>query len=819
MPYMAQTTPAFGTLLRRLRLAAGLSQEALAERARISPKGVSSLELGTRLAPYRATVDQLLRALDATPEERAELSALADRARSRGRRTVPETVAAAPATNLVLPSTRLIGRGDDVNRTVELISANRLLTLIGPGGVGKTRVAHSAASEVAPRFRDGVWFVYLAPLSDLDSVARTVAAILRIGEAQESSPIDRVTEFLRGKEALLILDNCEHLLAAVAEFVRATLATSEGVRFLTTSREALRTAAEVVYKIPALRCPPPETALSVSEVSQYSAMELFIERAGASDAGFVLDDESARIIGRLVRRLDGLPLAIELAAARIGALGLTTIERRLNQRFELLSGGDRVAPARQQTLRALIAWSYDLLAPHEQLLFRRLSAFVGGCSLEAAERVCGDGLGSSVLETLVSLVDKSLVSGSAEGTDFRYHFLESTREFAQHALTPEERRPLARCHARWVADVLENAADRAATHGTAVRFASVLPELDNVRAALVWCDRDGDLALGGKIASLTSDLFFWHALAEEGRNWIQRFLNRLNEDEHLEVVARLYCGLARLTGDTTTRMEASQRALALAERSGSQNLLIAAYLRYAVALYAVGRLAEALAANDRAIGIARRVLLPSDQRVAWALQHRSWMLCELGKLDEARTCLEEAIRIFRQFNAEREAWSLCGDLAELEFAAGQPERALQIIDEAIPVVAEAGDPVESVFICNRAGYLLSLSDFTEAEATAREAVVLAGKTHSEERVLHALEHLAAALASRKEVTTAALLGGFVEAGYAKSGYQRETNERSSHQILTSALHAGLSNADVEALMRRGAAMSSAQALEAAAQSG
>ncbi|MGC2408246.1 MAG: tetratricopeptide repeat protein [Candidatus Cybelea sp.] len=818
---MAHTTPIeFGTLLRRLRLAAGLSQEALAERARISAKAVGSLELGIRRAPYRETVDQLLAALNATPEDCAQLAASADRARSRRPRAVPEPVAVAPKTNLLLPPTRLIGRAQDIAATAALVSANRLVTLIGAGGVGKTRVALSVASEVASRFRDGAWFVYLAPLSDPSSLPWTVAAVLGIVETQSAPAIDRITDFLRDREILLVLDNCEHLLDAVAAFVQTVLPQSEHVRFLATSREALRTAGETVYEIPTLEWPPPETILAGSAASQYSAVELFADRAGAYDAAFTLDDESAQIVGRIVRRLDGLPLAIELAAARVRALGLTTIERRLDQRFELLSGGDRVAPPRQQTLRALIAWSYDLLSPAEQLLFRRLSIFVGGWSLDAAERVCGDGISASVLERLASLVDKSLVGTPEPGTVLRYHFLESTRAFAQNALIAGELRPLALRHALWVAELLQHAEDRAATEGINARFASILPEVDNIRAALEWCDRDGDVVLGARIASLISDLFYWHGLAEEGRRWILRFLNQLSEDEHLEVVVRLCCGLARLTGDTATRMEAAQRAVALAERTGSGSLLASAYMRYGVALYFTGKLDEALAANDRSIGIMRRVLLSNDQRIAWALQHRSWMLIELGKLDEARTCIEEAIRLFRELNAEREAWSLSGDLAELEFAAGRPERALQIIDEAIPIATETGDPeFESVFTCNRAGYLLTLGDFTEAEATAREAVILAGKTHRTERVLHALEHLAAALASRGELTTAAVLGGFVDAGYSTLGYERETTERSSHDILASTLRDRLSEEDLAALMRRGAAMCSAEAVEAGMHSG
>jgi predicted ATPase/DNA-binding XRE family transcriptional regulator/Flp pilus assembly protein TadD len=818
---MAQTTPMeFGTLLRRLRLAAGLSQEALAERARISTKAVGSLEVGVRRAPYRETVEQLLVALNATPEDGAQLAALADRARARRPRTAPENVAVAPPTNLLLPPTRLIGRAQEVDQAAALIAANRLVTLIGAGGVGKTRVALSVASEMASQFRDGTWFIYLAPISDPSLVARTVATVLGLAETQSSAAIDRVTNFLRERKILLVLDNCEHLLDAVAAFAQTVLSQCEHVRILATSREALRTAGETVYEIPTLEYPPSGTVLAESAASQYSAMELFTDRAGAYDVAFTLDDENAAIVGRIVRRLDGLPLAIELAAARVRALGLATIERRLDQRFDLLSGGDRVAPPRQQTLRALIAWSYDLLSPSEQVLFRRLSIFVGGWSLEAAERVCREGTGgASVLESLASLVDKSLVRTSEQDTFHRYHFLESTRAFAQNALTAGELLPLAAHHASWVADLLQNAEDRAATEGLNARFAAIVPEVDNIRAALEWCDRSGEFALGGMIASLIGDLFYWNGLAEEGSRWVQKFLNRLSEREHLEVVARLCCAVARLTGNPTTRMEAAQRAVTLAERTESGSLLASAYMRYAVALYLVGKLDEALSANDRAISIARQ-LLAEDQRNAWVLQHRSWILIELGKFDEARTCLEDAIRFFRELNAEREASGLCGDLAELEFAAGQPERALQIIDQAISVAIETGDAeLESVFTCNRAGYLLRLGDFTEAEATAREAVVLAANTIGTPRVLHALEHLAAALASRGELTTAAVLGGFVDAGYSSSGYQRETTERSSYGILTATLRDRLSEEDLRAFMRRGADMSDAEAVEAAMQSG
>jgi predicted ATPase/transcriptional regulator with XRE-family HTH domain len=819
----------FGVLLRRLRLAAGLSQEALAERAHISAKAVGSLELGTRRAPYRETVDQLLGALNATPEERLQLADLAERARARGPRTATaaatqeQPAAVVPATNLLPPSTRLIGRAQDVARSEALVSAGRLVTLVGAGGVGKTRVALSVASELGSQFSHGAWFVDLAPLSDASSVTHAVATVLGISGTHGGAPIiDSVVEFLQERHVLIVLDNCEHLLDAVAAFVHAVLTRSKQLNILATSREPLRVAGETVYEIPALECPPADAILTGPAALKYSAVELFFDRAKAHDAAFTLEDDSAQIVGRIVRRLDGLPLAIELAAARVRTLGLTTIERRLDQRFQLLSGGDRLAPRRQQTMRALIEWSYDLLSPQEQLLFRRLGIFVGGWSLEAAESVCGgDGMSSTVLESLASLVDKSLVTRSDQGEMSRYRFFESTRAFALDTLTPEELRPLAFRHARWVADCLQQAEDKTPTEGITTRLASVMLELDNIRAALQWCDRDGEqLALGGDIASLIPDFFYWHGLAEEGSRWIRRYLDRLDEDKHLEVVARLYCGLAKLTTDATTRLDAAERAVALAERTGNAGILASAHVRHAVALYAMGRLDEALAANVRAISVLRRdddgPLQQPDLRVAWALQHQSWILVELGKLDEGRACIEEAIRVFGRLNAEREAWGLCGDLAEFEFAAGRAERALEIVDEAIPIAADIDDPErESVFTCNRAGYLLSLGDFTEAEATAREAVVLALKTNGTERVLHALEHLAAALACRDKAETAALLAGFVQAGYSSSGYKRETTERSSHDILTSALHRALSEQDVLGHMRRGATLTSAQAVEKA----
>src|SRR5580692_2468413 len=803
----------FGALLRHLRVAAGLSQEALAERAHISAKAIGSLEVGARRAPYRETVEQLLIALDATPEERSQLTSLAEAARSRKPRATvtPEPV---QRENLPSPPTRLIGRAREVAAAAALLGSHRLVTLVGPGGVGKTRTAIEVAREQRLRFPDGEWFVDLAALAASSAVTPTVAAVLGASPAQTPT-LDSIADFLHERRALLILDNCEHLLDPVAQLSRAVLKRGGESRILATSREPLRTDGEAVFEIPSLGCPPQDALLTPAVAMGYSAVELFCERASSRDAGFALGDDDCSVVARIVRRLDGIPLAIELAAARVRALGVTTMESRLDRRFELLSGGDRAAPSRQQTMRALIAWSYDLLAPSEQLLLRRLSVFAGGWSLEAAESVCGDEE-LTVFSSLASLVEKSLVASDVRAKSARYALLESTRDFAREAIGSGEAAALGLRHARWLADLLRKAEERIDIEGANTRLAPLFGDLENIRAALRWCDAAGEFALGGEIACRIPELFYWYGFAEEGRGWLERSLERVPEGDNLDVAARLCAGLARLSGDANARLNASERAVDLARRVGDARLCATAYTRYAVALYAIGRLDDALAANDRACELLRGSPTASNLPFAWALQHRSWMLVELRRFDEARACIEEAIRIFTLRQAEREARGLAGDLAELEFAAGRAERALEIVDEALPVAAETADPErESVFICNRAGYLLRLGDFTEAEATAREAVALALKTHRTERVFHALEHLAAALACRNDVEHAALLAGFVEAGYSSSGYESETTERSSHEILTLALRR-TAEIDVDALMRQGADMTRAQAVELAA---
>lgn len=292
--------------------------------------------------------------------------------------------------NLPQQVTSFIGREKEIAEVKALLTTTRLLTLTGSGGAGKTRLSLQVAADLLDRYEDGVWFVELAPLSDPALVHQAIASALGVRE-EAGRPISQtLTEYLKAKEVLLVIDNCEHLLQAVAQACEHLLRTCPHVRFLTSSREGLNIMGETTYRVPSLSMPDPKKVPSPERLSEFESVRLFIERAQAAQPNFEVTSQNSAAVAQLCVRLDGIPLAIELAAARVRALSVDQINERLDDRFRLLTGGSRTALPRQQTLRALIDWSYDLLTPQEQTLLRRLSVFAGGWTLEAAEAVCAD---------------------------------------------------------------------------------------------------------------------------------------------------------------------------------------------------------------------------------------------------------------------------------------------------------------------------------------------------------------------------------------------------------------------------------------------
>ena len=401
--------------------------------------------------------------------------------------------------NLPLQMSSLVGRDEDIERVSDALKVTPVVTLTGVGGVGKTRLALQVAAEVLPRFREGAWLCELQMVRDPAAVVDAVAAVFRVTARPGLSLEESLVVYLRDQETLIVLDNCEHLLRPVAGLVAKIEATCPGVRVLATSREGLNLRGEQILVVPSLGVP--EGDMSVDALTECDAVRLFTDRARAVKADFRVDTANAEAVGEVCRRLDGVPLAIELAAARVAAMNPMELARRLDRRFRLLTGGERVAIERHQTLRATIDWSYDLLRDPEKRLLARLSVFAGGCTLEAAEAVCGgdpievDG----VLELLVVLVARSLVVADDGGPDTRYRLLETIRQYGEERLAEaSETEPCRVRHARYYGDLVREVGRHIYGPGQQEWGVRLAREHDNLILAMAYAlDRqDVDLALG-----------------------------------------------------------------------------------------------------------------------------------------------------------------------------------------------------------------------------------------------------------------------------------------------------------------------------------
>ncbi|MGA8098807.1 MAG: NB-ARC domain-containing protein [Candidatus Cybelea sp.] len=357
--------------------------------------------------------------------------------------------------NLPIQQTSFRGRERDLEEVKALLAQRKLLTLFGSGGVGKTRLALQVGAEVLDHYPDGVWLTDFAPITDPELVSSLIAKEIDMPQVEGRRIDESIQQWLRRKKLLLILDNCEHVLEAVAVIANAVIRSCPDVRLLATSRQALGVSGEVVYGLPALAIPEKLAGLSSAEAIEYGAIALFVDRVKAADTRFIFTDDNAPIVAEIFRRLDGIPLAIELAAARVKILSIPNLAQRLNERFKILTGGSRTALPRQKTLSALIDWSYDLLTPQEQMLFIRVGIFAGGFSLDAAAAVCsGENLDEiDILDLLSSLTDKSLVVADTASEQERCHLLESTRAYALEKLTRAgAREQLAHRHAKYFRD-------------------------------------------------------------------------------------------------------------------------------------------------------------------------------------------------------------------------------------------------------------------------------------------------------------------------------------------------------------------------------
>lgn len=426
--------------------------------------------------------------------------------------------------NLPMQLTSFIGREREMGEIRALLSRSRLLTLVGSGGSGKTRLALQVAAELLEAYKDGVWLVELAALTDAGLLAQTVAAALNLREQPGRTVEATLTDYLQPRQILLVLDNCEHLLLACAELGEGLLRTCPQLRLLSTSRESLAISGELTYRVPSFAVTELRQLTSVDALIQNEAVRLFVDRATLAAPAFKLTERNVAAVAQICDRLDGIPLAIELAAGRMKGMSVEQIAARLDDRFRLLTGGSRTALPRQQTLRATMDWSHEMLSDSERTVLRRLSVFAGGWTLEAAEAVCaGDGPEpGDVLDLVTHLVDKSLVFMEAPDGEARHRFLETIRQYARDRLMEASEADRVRDrHRDWCIQLAEQAEPHLTSAAQAVWFERLELENHNLRAALEWTKAGGAPEMGLRLAGPLWRFWNVHGYWREGREWLE----------------------------------------------------------------------------------------------------------------------------------------------------------------------------------------------------------------------------------------------------------------------------------------------------------
>ncbi len=598
--------------------------------------------------------------------------------------------------NLPRQLSSFIGREQEIEQVKRLLSTTCLLTLTGSGGCGKTRLALQVAADVLEEYSEGVWLVELAPLSDPGLVAQAVASALGVREEPGRTLLLTLTDYLKPRRLLLVLDNCEHLLAACAHLADSLLHACPHLRLLASSREGLGITGEQTYRVPSLRMPDTNRLPPLPHLSQYEAVRLFLDRAMAVVPTFAVTNQNAPALAQVCHRLDGIPLAIELAAARIKALTVEQVTQRLDDCFRLLTGGSRTALPRQQTLRATIDWSYNLLSEAEQALFGRLSVFAGGWTLEAAEAVCcGEGIEAwEVLDLLTSLVEKSLVLVEEQNGQARYHLLETVRQYGGERLEESGKASQVRDRHR---DYFLALAEAPSSNQKAW-LARLEAEHDNLRSVLARCldDADAPEALLGLVIRLFSahDPFsvfnFWYLRGywSEGREWLERALQRSSG-----LSASLRAEVLRSTGSMAGYQQDYARAEPLLDESvalwrelGDKGGMAGGLQDLGFMHWQQSDYARATQALQECLAIYRE--LGDKMGVAWTLAYQGGVFYDQGHYTEARTLCEESMTLI-----EGDTWgqALCLEtLGKVALSQAEPARAKTLLTESLRLRQELG---------------------------------------------------------------------------------------------------------------------------------
>jgi predicted ATPase/class 3 adenylate cyclase/Tfp pilus assembly protein PilF len=597
-------------------------------------------------------------------------------------------------TNLPITLTSFIGRENEIHELKELLKTRRMLTIFGSGGSGKTRLAIQVANDLTNSFPDGVWFVDLSPLSNSTHISSYIMSDLGIREEVNSSPERALIDFMRGKSMLLFLDNCEHILSGVTPLVDMLLREASNLSILATSRTPIGVVGEMVWRIPPLATPELNCEIPLEKLVQFEAVKLFVERAVSARADFTMTSKNAFAIARICARLDGIPLAIELAAARVRILSVIDIATRLDDRFRLLVSPQNAIP-RHKTLRSLIDWSYDMLPEKERILLRRLSIFAGGWTLNAAEEICADGNINSfeILDLLANLVDKSLVIAETKGGGERYHFLETIRQYAQERLLEsQDMEEFPDRHAQYFTAIVEEAFGQLWGQNQAHWLEQLESEHDNLRSAMDWLTQmkiDDD-----RLLRLATSLWrFWEirGYLNEGRARLEVAL------EHSPTSSHLLRGQAlRGAGMLAFQQGDYERATALHGQSLSLFRDIGDKLGIGRELSALGEIAKIQGNYSQSIelhteSLAIRHEIADKEGVAVSLGHLGIIARDRGQYPYARELLEESLRLSRELKDKLMTAQALQSLGLVAFNLCEYPRATDLFEEASTLYRELND--------------------------------------------------------------------------------------------------------------------------------
>ncbi len=722
--------------------------------------------------------------------------------------------------NLPLQVNRFIGREREMTAVRGLLATTRLLTLTGAGGSGKTRLALQVATDLLEEFAHGVWWVELAALSDPMLVPQAVASAVGIPERAGCTVTEALSDALRPKQLLLVLDNCEHLLAACVQLIETLLHTCSQVHVLVTSREALTLTGETIWLVLPLRVPDTYQPPPIEGLLTYEAVQLFVERARSVLPSFTLTPENASAVVQVCRRLDGMPLAIELAAARIRALSVEQIVARLDDAYRLLTGGSRSALPRQQTLRGAMDWSYSLLSAQEQAFFRRLSVFAGSFSLAAAEAICAGEPGEAydVLDVLSSLIDKSLVLMEQRSGEARYRLLETIRQYGQDKLQEcAEAAQVRRHHRDWYARLAEQAEAETLEARQESVFDRLEAEHENLRVALGWSLDQQEAETAAQIGAAIGRFWLLRGYMSEGRSFLERALSGFSAKNAVRAKAlNVAAILASLQDDYTT-------ARTLVEESLEVSRELAESKQTGYALYILGRLARiegnyagAVTYFEESLSLFRE--LGQQHDIALVLSGLGLTVLYLGEYERATALCEESLALSRELGDPRAIASWLTNLGIIMLARGDDERAKELCEESLAMrrkLVYKGGCAHTLTVLGRIA--LDQGEYSRATACYKESLTLRQETGEQEGIATALEGLAAVTGMQGQPVSAARLYGAASSLRTLLGAPLTPIDRPYYQQTVAALRAQLDEPTFLKAWTEGQAMTLEEAIAEAMQ--